>query len=259
MTPQITKIISICAILAICPLLGGCNTVALQSKWAQPVTPDDKKTTMEQSANYFDEDSKVRVSILNNDDTLYIQLITREQKTKMLFLRAGFTVWIDRSGEARKDFGLLFPLPKTHITPRSPEDHRSREGMNEKIEDSRYNLAILNGLTESRQTMVTEKAAELGIYVRLRVQYDYLIYELQLPLERSQNSDSISIGFESGRIKMAGGRGGSNDSGGGGKGGGKGGGRGKSGMQSGQGGGSRRGSPNPIDIWAQVRLATNPN
>ncbi len=256
MTPEITKIISICAILMIGTLLGGCNTLELQSTWAKPVTPGDKNSDMLQSATYFDEDSRVRVSILNNEDTLYIQLVTREQKTKMLFLRAGFTVWIDTKGDATRDFGLLFPMPKTRVTPRSP-DHNSRGSMKNMVEDSQYSLAILNGMTEGRQTMLKEKAAEQGIHVRLRNQYDYLIYELQLPLERLAGNDTISIGFESGSMKMAGGRG--SGGGGGGKGGGKGGGRGKGGMSGAQDGASRGGTPpKPVEIWAQVRLADSP-
>ncbi len=170
MTRKITSMISTFTILIAGLLLGGCNTIELRSKWAKPSSPDNINAEISQGINYFDEDSKVRVSILNNNDTLYVQLVTREQKTKMLFLRTGFTVWIDSSGEARKDFGLLFPMPKTHSVPRSP-DHNSQWSIKNIIEDSQYNLAILNGITGNHQAITVAKAADQGIHVRLRTEW----------------------------------------------------------------------------------------
>jgi uncharacterized membrane protein YgcG len=257
MTPETTKIVSLLIFILAAILLTGCNTVELQSQWTEPIPMGNSDTDEPHNASYFDEDSRLRVSIMNNDDTLYIQLVTRSQATKMLFLRAGFTVWIDTSGEAIKNFGILFPVARQNKTWGNVPDHSPRNSMEVMVQDSQYNLAILNGLTNSRQTIPTTKAADRGIYTRLRLKHDYLIYELQIPLSHSEDSDSISIGFESGAMEMVAGKGasGGNRSGKGRGGGGKG---GKGKMKGGNGsshGGSR---PEPIEIWAQVHLAAKP-
>lgn len=195
----------------------------------------------------FDEDSKVQVSVMNDDDTLYIRLISRNQTTMMMFLRTGFTVWLDKAGGTRKNFGLQFPLPRERQLWESIPDHIPRNGMEEMLEDSQYSLAILNGPEETRQTMPTSKAAEIGIYVRLGMQQEYLVYELKVPLIDRENNRTIGVGFETGKIKRQSGK----VSSGGGRGGKGGGGK----KREGKGGAHGRDSSQPIEIWAKVHLA----
>ncbi len=237
--------------------LTGCNEVELQSQWTEPVTLGGSNADWPENPQYFDEDSRVRVSLMNDDDNLYIRLITRDQTTMMLFLRGGFTVWIDDSGDTGKQFGLQFPLARQSQMRGRMSDHKARNDMEEMLEDSQYSLAILNGEEETRQTMAISKAAEMGIYSRLRMQQGYLIYELKVPLTVSAHNNSIGVGFETGKIERRSGKGSSGGGrGGGGKGGGGGGGRGGKNM-GGKGGAHGGGSQQPIEIWAKVHLADN--
>lgn len=193
---------------------------------------------------------------MNDDTFLYIRLLSRSHKSKMLFLRGGFTVWLNNSGDSEEQFGLQFPLPRQKMMRGSTADHKSRNSMEDMLEDSQYSLAILNGSDETRQTMPTSKASEMGIYARLQVEEGYLVYELKIPIPLAISKDNkiIGVGFESGQIARPSGRGSSG--GGGGRGGRAGGGKGggKMGGNSGNHGG---GSPKSIEIWARVHLADN--
>lgn len=61
--------------------LTGCNEVEMQSQWTDSITLDSvTKADWPEYSQYFDENS------------FYIRLLSRSQTTKMLFLRAGFTV-----------------------------------------------------------------------------------------------------------------------------------------------------------------------
>ena len=239
--------------------LTGCNEVELQSQWTDPVTLGGSNADWPENPQYFDEDSRVRVSLMNDDDNLYIRLLTRSQTTKMLFLRAGFTVWLDDSGDTEKQFGLQFPLARQSRMRGRMSDHKARNGMEEMLEDSQYSLAILNGEGGTRQTMATSKAAAMGIYARLKMQQGYLIYELKVPLTVSEGNNVIGVGFETGKIERPSGKGssgGGRGGGGGGKGGGGGGGKGGKNM-GGKGGAHGGGSQQPVEIWAKVHLAEN--
>ncbi len=158
-------------------------------------------------------------------------------------------MWIDNAGGTEKKFGLQFPLARESQMRGSMPDHTPRNGMEEMVADSRYNLAILNGPEETRQTMPTSKAGEIGIYVRLEMQQGYLIYELKVPLTGIENNKTIGVGFETEKIARPSGKGSSS----GGRGGmGRGGGGKKMG---GKGGAQGGGSPKPIEIWVKVHMA----
>jgi hypothetical protein len=245
------KLITLIILLAVISL-AGCNEVELQSQWTEPITLDGSNADWPENPQYFDEDSRVRVSLMNDDDNLYIRLLSRNQTTKMMFLRAGFTVWLDDAGNTRKKFGVQFPLARQNQMQGNITDHKPRNDMGEMLEDSLYSLAILSGPGETRQTMPTTKAAEMGIYARLEIQQGYLVYELKVPFTASEDNKTISVGFETGKIDRPAGKGSS----GGGRGGRGGGGKGGKKM-GGKGGAHGGGSTQPIEIWAKVHLAEN--
>ena len=251
-------------ILLISIFLSGCNEVEMQGQWTEPFTlgsTDDSGWSG--NGQYFDEDFKVWVSVMNDDTSLYLRLLSRSHKSKMMFIRGGFTVWLNNSGDTEQQFGLQFPLPRQKMMRGSAADHKSRNSMEEMLEDSQYSLVILNGSDKTRQTMPTTKAAEMGIYARLGIEQGYLIYELKVPIPLAASKDTkiIGVGLESGKISRPSG-GGSSGGGGGGKGGGgggKGGGKGGGSKMGGGGGSHSGGRPQPIEIWVKLHLADNPS
>lgn len=235
--------------------LTGCNEAEIQSQWIEANTLDGINSNWPEAPQYFDENSKIRVSMMNDEKNLYIRLMSRKQSVKMLFLRAGFTVWIDETGDSRKIFGLQFPLARK--SERQASDHKARNNMENMLEDSNYSLAILKGPQKTRQTMPTSEAArQMGIFARIEMQQGYLVYELKIPVLAAEGSKIIGIGFETGTIKKSSGKG-SSGGGRGGGGGGRGGGKGGGGTKR-AGGGHGGNSPQPIEIWAKVHIAESP-
>ncbi len=229
--------------------LTGCDKVELQSQWrTHPIIIDGSNTDWTEDSPYFDKNSRILISILNDEDDLYIRLLTRSETTRRIFLRTGFTVWIDDTGDTEKKFGIQFPLPRQRLTGKALTDHKPRTGMQESLIDSRYNLAILNDESGNRQTIPLTRAAEMGIQVRLGMKQGYLIYELKIPVTWPQENRTLGIGFETGTIEKPSGNGRGGRGGGGG-------GRGKKGGKSGQYGDRR---PEPVEIWAKVHLAARP-
>ncbi len=255
----------ICLLLAI--PLAGCNEVELQSQWrTKPITIDGSGAEWPENGQYFDKDSGMLVSVMNDEDNIYIQLSTKSKVTKMMFLRAGFTTWIDDSGGTSKKLGVQFPMAQQDHKWGTRQDHKPRTGMAEILEDSQYSLAIINSSAGTHQTIPISQAAEMGIYARLEMKKDYLVYELEIPHAASAGNKTIGVGFEIGKMERpsrngspAGGGGQKGRGGGGRGGGGRGGGGGE--MMGGKGGHSGGGSPGggrpePFDMWVKIYLAS---
>ena len=236
--------------------LAGCKEVEIQSQWrTRPIAMDGSRGGWPEDVQYFDKESRMLVAIMNDEKNLYIRLVTRSETTRRMLVRAGFTVWLDETGAAEKKFGVQFPLARQNRPRQTIPDHKPRTGMQEILADSQYNLAILRGAAGNRQTMPLSKAEEMGIYARLSMQQSHLIYELKVPLSASRASKTIAIGFESGTLAGAAGRG---MAAGGGMGGGRGGGGRGGGGGGGKGGQRAGGRPQPVEIWANVQLADRP-
>ncbi len=126
--------------------LYGCDTVELQSQWAtEPVVIDGNAGEWPEKSHYLEEKSKVLVTVLNDEKNLYIRLLTRNEATQKMFLRAGLTTWIDYSGGNGKKFGVKFPLARHKNGQVSPSpDHKPRNSMQDIFEESQYRLAIVH-------------------------------------------------------------------------------------------------------------------
>ena len=252
MMPAVTRRVYLLIFFLTAISLTGCDEVELQSQWrTKPITIDGSNADWTEDAPYFDKDSRMLVSIMNDEDDLYIRLLTRSETTKRIFLRAGFTIWIDDTGDSEKNFGVQFPLARQKQMRGTLPDHKPRTSMQESLVDSQYNLAILKG-SGSRQTIPITKAEEMGIYARLGMEQGYLIYELKIPITWPEENRTLGIGFETGKLERPSGGSG----GGGGRGGGRGGGGG--GMKGGKGGQPGGGRPEPVEIWTKVHLAERP-
>ena len=255
------NVLRVLVIFMAATFLAGCDEAELQSQWpSKPISIDGADVEWPEDGQYFDEESKLLVTIMNDENNIYIRWLTRNPTTKMLVLQVGFTVWIDETGGTSKTFGVQFPLAQPKQRGTINPDFKPRTEMEDILADSQYNLAILlNGLEGNRQTMPTTKAEELGIYPKLGLEKGYLVYELKMPLSAARDGRQIvGIGFETGSLERPSGqgsRGGGRGKGGGRGGKGSGGGNKKMGGNRGNHGG---GSPEPIEMWAKVHLAGKP-
>ncbi|MDA3833086.1 MAG: hypothetical protein PF495_06775 [Spirochaetales bacterium] len=223
--------------------MAGCATVEMQSRWTNPMAVPLSDTTWLGEHHYYDEDSRMRISVLNDADNLYIQLSSVNPSTKMMLLRAGFTVWLDNTGGTSKNFGIQFPLAQQSPMWGNGTDHKPRNSMEEMLQDCQYSLAIVNDAEETSQPMAVNQAEAQGIYPHIGMKQTYLLYELKVPLTATENNRTVGIGFETDKLESPAGRGSSRGGGGGGK------------KKGGKGGSQDGGKAKPIKIWMTIHLA----
>lgn len=222
--------------------------------------------------------AKMDVGVLNDDEFLYLCLVTRDPGVGRQLMLQGLTVWLDPEGGEAQTLGVRYPIGlRTAInTPPEPGSLRDPEAMRQLFEASLEDLEILGpGIDDVERLEVGELQ---GAEIALNRIGERMVYELKIPLRRGEGRP-FGIGLADGRAigislvspemeRPAGREHGGFHGGFGGPGGGRGpgGGGGFGGPRDGRDGGrgERRGGdgferPKPIDLRTTIQLAPEPS
>jgi hypothetical protein len=277
--PKLVILATLVCVFTLClPLVAGCGGLQLKSHWLdREVTVDgmDHPESEWQGARTYLEDEDVAVGLLNDDEYLYISLVTSDRMKLRQVLGAGLTLWLNPAGGKDKTFGIRFPLGRAGEGPkvRGQGERGSPEEMERNIEtalEAMKELEILGPGKDGAQRMDVAEAR--GIEVKAGFSNGFLVYELKVPIvataERpyaigAERAESVVIDFETPEVNMdqmrehMGGRGGGMGGRGGGMGppGGSMGGRGRAPGGGGM-GGERPGRPEPLDFKIVAELAS---
>jgi hypothetical protein len=245
-------------------LAAGCGDEdpEISSGWTNGDISVDGANTEWQDRTVFVEDVDIVAGVVNDYDFLYVVLMTSERSRQMQLMR-GVTMWFDASGEKKKTFGIRFPLVMDDV---SPMALRGDEAQNRpSFEDLEAEMTELEVVGAAGPVARLSANGNSGVEARLGRSGGAVVYEIKVPLKAdgvyefavgSRAGESIQVGLETpeferpaGAGEMGGGRG----MGGGGVGGGRG------GYGGGRPPGGDRGyfePPDPIKLWATVRLAS---
>jgi hypothetical protein len=195
-------------------LITGCSTpIFLKSRWPEnEITVDDGDDEWGSATMYVHE-AKVSLTLINDSMYLYIRLHSRDRAVQMQMLGGGLTIWFDPTGKKKKDFGIHYPM-RGQLRDMPIAGIKKPEHMEEIIAKPIDELEILfPEIEESHQFLLTAAKVH-GIDAKLRFSKGNLIYELKVPLVKSEEhkyaiginmSDSapdsmISIGFETAEL-----------------------------------------------------------
>ena len=222
------------------------------------------------------EDAKLSVGVSNDDEYLYLALVSANRDVQRQIAQQGLIVWLSAGADRKKELGIQYPIGRMNEASGPPprEEMMRWRSADEAAQEMLIAAALeaVPATIELRRSQakagrrVDLKVLE-GIDVAVGFGAHRLVYELRIPLRGntpatlaldSEPGDKITIGIEvpsPDRPAMSGPPGGK--SGGGGRGGGPGGmGGGPGGTAGGgRGGGGMRGAmPEPIDAWIEVEL-----
>ncbi|MCE5283203.1 MAG: hypothetical protein LLG93_13995 [Deltaproteobacteria bacterium] len=231
---------------------------------------------------------ELTVGLLNDERMLYLRLSTRNRAIQRQILRAGLTLWFDETGGQAKTYGIRFPLPRSgpptdRTPPQDREGGRSGEGMKGPGDDRvglgavQSDIEVFRPDSKEHSTIAAEDSSPGGLRCRLGISAGNLVYEIQIPLLRSEAArhgialatmKTIGVGVITGQDEQTqqspGGWGGGPD-GGGGPGGGMGGDRGGRGGAMGPppqgppgGRDATQEKTQSVEQWLKVRLAERP-
>lgn len=249
----------------------------LKSTWRdREITVEGKSDEWQDCDQYYDEDTRTLVGLLNDESHLYVLLSIHDRRIKKQVLGLGLTVWFDPEGGKEKTFGIRFPvgIPRhMRSSMKAAPNGEDSDLLQKMLESSKMELQILGPEEYEQKTMMLTDVGKYGIDVKMGRTGRNLVYELKIPLTqkrqiryavRTDMAKKIGVGFETGKPdqekmkERPGKRGGGSD--------GKGGGRGGMGRRP-QGGmdggeqpegmdGSHGGKmPEPFELWTSVQLA----
>jgi hypothetical protein len=173
--------------LFLLPLLAGCSSIVLESRWREGQTTIDGVGAAWRDTLVLLDDKKTFLGLLNDNDYLYIRIVTTNRDFEGQIVRQGLTWWFDRDGGEKKQFGVRFPLG----IGRSSEMREFRRDRNEKQQRRRrdsifvpVNDLEIFGPDEGSQHRMTFAQAT-GIDARFRTSLDTLTYTLKVPISSS--------------------------------------------------------------------------
>lgn len=267
MTVFLFIVVSICC---------GCNEPKLKSAWRdREITVDGKNAEWQGCNQYYDEDTRTLVGILNDESHLYVLLSINDRMIKRQVMGFGLTVWFDPEGGKEKTLGIRFPVGMPHYMRSSIRGRPHGEDsdlIRKMFENPKMELQLLGPDEHEQKTILFADIMSYGIDVKVDQSERTLVYELKIPLTQNQQiryavrtdvAKRIGIGFETGKpdqeeMKE---RSGKRDGGSGGRGDGR---SGRGGGQGGMGLGERPGGmpgrqggkmPESFELWTRVQLA----
>jgi hypothetical protein len=206
----------------------------------------------------------VSIGVKNDNNNLYIGLITSNRATQLQLLALGCTTWFDTEGKKNKTFGIQFPVSGLLQGRRFPAQGNPEE-LQRLINTAQRQLVIIGPVGGEQHRMPVQDAQ--GVEVHLGYADGTLVYELKVPLQKNNvrpyaiavdPAKPFLVGFETGDLAeaMKGQPGVSNPS----QSAGGGGGRGRQGRGVGGGSGSSSGlgneMPEPLKHWMTVHLSS---
>ena len=265
-TPWFIRFLSM---MALASGFAACGSTTFNSHWrTQPVEIDGQKNEWQNLLTTV-EGKQAMVGFLNDDEYLYVCLVSSDPTLHRQIMASGFTLWFDYKGGEQKRFGVRYPMGArmTGFPPADREGRRERspeDSVRPRFQIDTTELEILGPVEHEQHRL---KFLELRqIAVKMRVTEGSLVYELRVPLMDNgpdpyaigtRVGETIGIGFEAG-VRLEERNRPEDRSGDRGPRGGMGGGRGGGGFRGGggsyPGGGTR---PEPLDVWAKVQLATS--
>jgi hypothetical protein len=213
----------------------GCGDQEINSKWrAQNITIDGNDSDWGSSLVYY-EDINSLVGVQNDNDYLYLCLVTTDQQIQRKIFAMGLTIWFDNSGSNDKKFGIRFPLMmkdmgKNSFMPgdeqaegrrRNPDDGREGPGDNQQPggppDQGKMSEMFLKNKTEIEVVDSKNEATRVpisslnGVELKMGVKDYRMVYELKIPIAMKKgfsyalgaNTKSIiSVGIETGTIEV---------------------------------------------------------
>lgn len=99
------------------PMIGTAGKARLQSEWrSQPIVIDGVNNEWP-ALTSLGKDTRFSIAVRNDNENLYVVLMTSDTATALQAVNEGLIVWFDSEGGSKKRFGLKYPLGR--------EDHGS--------------------------------------------------------------------------------------------------------------------------------------
>ena len=199
-------------------LFCGCSsTDIINSKWTDEPVPMSAQFDDWRNKTFYVQDKSLMVGVQNDNDYLYLALITGDRSNKMQILGRGLSVWFDKEGGKDKYFGVKFPdvQGRMFFQKTGSDENSNNEDMITQLLDNAKSSTTIDvlGPGENNVTKVPISDSS-GINAQVDIINDVLIYKLRIPLKKDADhtygiginnfSSQLGIGVETPEFKRSG-------------------------------------------------------
>lgn len=187
--------------------IAGCSSsTQLASKWAATPVVANGRDDEWGGAIMYQEKEKIGVGIMNDGTNVYVVVKTLDEPTLRKIVRTGMTIWLDSTGNSKKNFGIHFPLGATEMlrgggyqTDEGAGDGSNTRQYRERLAETLREIEVIGpGPLDKKRMPVSSSLASNGIKVGISDSLDMLVYELMIPM-RSTIGTPLAIGTDIGR------------------------------------------------------------
>jgi|GEM_PF-6286545 len=149
------------------------------------------------------------IGILNDDENLYVSLVTADVRVRSKIMALGMTVWLDPSGGTGKSLGIRFPLGIIDAgLPFDPFTMLEQpEFVEQLFNESLTELEIVRDRDEDTKRWLRSEIP--GLELAASSKQGTLVYEMKIPLHNEElgysldaaSAQQIGIGLETPRFK----------------------------------------------------------
>jgi hypothetical protein len=250
----------------------GCgSSEQIASKWSESRIQIDGNLKEWSDSTVFADKDGIRWGVMNDDEYLYLCVMSAKPNLGRQVMARGMTVWFDPNGGEKKTLGVRFPIGMSRggAVPiqEEGEDKDQRGNSVPLMGRQALNEFEFLGPTENDIQMVPRMQGQ-GVELHLTSTPERFVYELKIPLAssskhpyavESHKGAAIGVGVETNTPGRAAANEGSGEGRGeGGRGGRTGGGGGRGGRMPGgmgPGGGRQTGANVAFSFWSHVQLA----
>ncbi len=202
----------VAALLLLSAAAAGCGMEEMASVWRdRPVVIDGRDDGAEwKGALHTVAKGELAVGVLNDERMLYLRLSTRNRAIQRQILKAGLTLWFDETGGQAKSYGIRFPLPRSgpsadRMPPQGRDGGEMKGPDNDRVGPGAFadikgpgpsgagslaavqsDIEVFRPDSKEYSTIAAESSSPGGLRCRLGISAGNLVYEIQIPLLRSE-------------------------------------------------------------------------
>ena len=190
--------------------LVGCKSAATLTSQAvdQEVNIDGSEAEWVSSLQPVAEEN-FAIGILNDDENLYVSLVTANLQVRNKIMALGMTLWLDPTGGTDKNVGIRFPMGilETGLPLNPFTMMQEQELVEQMFNESLTELEIVGGKGEDTKRWLRSEIP--GMELAASSNQGTLVYEIKIPLNNEQlgfsldpaSAQQIGIGLETPRFQ----------------------------------------------------------
>ncbi len=259
------KLIKLTSLTIILFILSSCGSnISYQSLWTKNSIEIDGDYEEWTGTLQYIENSNIGYGIQNDDQNLYVCLVSNNQRFNRDIFMKGLTVWFDIKGKKNKHAGIKFPVGIPPQLRRNMMRNKNENNSNINFYQTEFEFFT----NKKEKTILPVYNNDKNIELKLNRRDKSFVYEIKIPfttLGKNEN-DNISVGLELGKfdkpnLQNNARSGGMGKSGAGGRSGGRNGGRsggGRGGMTKGNRPGNQQ-AQTTFEKWIKIDIAKDQN